>query len=153
LSKRLISYGVSSMQIDIGGWDTHMDNFTRHATQVADLDSALDALITDLIEMEKFDETLILVSGEFGRTPTINSDDGRDHFARVYNAALISGGIRGGQVFGESSKDGYEIKNGVTREDLCHTTMKLLGVSARYEEKNKAPERLLPKGFGIRELL
>lgn len=150
LAKRLIEHGVSSMQINIGGWDTHDDNFTRTGAKVVDLDIALDALVTELIEMEKFEETLILVCGEFGRTPKINRNEGRDHFSTVFNAALISGGIRGGQVFGESSSDGYKIKDGVTREELCHTAMSLVGTPPRFEEKNKAPERLLPTGFGIK---
>lgn len=150
LAKRLIQHGVSSMQINIGGWDTHTDNFNRTGSKVKDLDLALDALVTELIEMEKFNETLILVCGEFGRTPTINGNDGRDHFSRVFNAALISGGIRGGQVFGESSPNGYQIKDGVTREELCHTALSLVGTPTRFEEKNKAPERLLPAGFGIK---
>ncbi|MCM8536481.1 MAG: DUF1501 domain-containing protein [Lentisphaeraceae bacterium] len=149
LTKRLIENGVSSLQINIGGWDTHSDNFNKHEKQVSSLDVGIDALVESLIEMEKFEQTLILICGEFGRTPTINGDEGRDHFSKVYNAALISGGIRGGQVFGESSEDGYKIKGGVTREDLCNTTMSLIGTPARFEEKNKAPERLLPTGFGI----
>jgi hypothetical protein len=149
LTKRLIANGVNSLQINIGGWDTHSNNFVTCASKVGDLDIAIDALVKDLIEMEKFDQTLIMICGEFGRTPTINESEGRDHFSNVYTAAFISGGIRGGQVFGESSKDGYKINNGISREQLCHSAMSLLGTPARFEEKNKAPERLLPAGFGI----
>ena len=73
----------------------------------------LGALIGELKSNGKFKETLILICGEFGRTPKINYNEGRDHFAYCWNAALISGAFSKGMVFGESSRDGYKVSNGV----------------------------------------
>lgn len=150
LANRLINYGVSSIQINIGGWDTHSNCFTSHARKVGDLDKGLGGLIDQLKANGKFKETMILVCGEFGRTPTINGNEGRDHFARNWGAALISGSIEKGQVFGESSKDGYAVNNGVPLEQLLFTTLELMGTPARLNEKGKIPERLLPSGGSIR---
>ena len=149
LANRLINYGVSSVQINIGGWDTHSNNFASHERKVGDLDKGLGGLIDQLKANGKFNETMILICGEFGRTPTINENEGRDHFARNWGAALISGSIETGQVFGESSKDGYAINNGVSLEQLLYTTLDLMGTPARLNEKGKIPERLLPSGGSI----
>ena len=149
LASRLINYGVSSIQINIGGWDTHSNNFVSHTRKVGDLDKGVGGLINQLKAKGKFKETMILICGEFGRTPRINENEGRDHFARNWGAALISGTIEKGQVFGESSKDGYNIKDGVSLEQLLYTTLEVMGTPARLNEKGKIPERLLPSGGSI----
>jgi hypothetical protein len=149
LVKRLMDFGVSSLQVNIGGWDTHSNNFTTCETKVAALDTALGALVSELKANGKFAETMILICGEFGRTPKINYNEGRDHFANVWNAALISGAFTKGMVFGESSKDGYKIKDGVTLNQLCYSTLELMGTPPRLNEKGKVPERILPSGGGV----
>ena len=149
LTNRLINYGVSTIQINIGGWDTHSNCFTSHTRKVGDLDKGLGGLITQLKANGKFKETLILVCGEFGRTPRINETEGRDHFATNWGAALISGSIENGQVFGESSKDGYYVNNGVSLDELLFSTLEIMGTPARLNEKGKVPERLLPSGGSI----
>ena len=149
LANRLINYGVSSIQVNIGGWDTHSNCFESHTRKVGDLDKGLGGLIGQLKAKGKFKETLILICGEFGRTPRINAEEGRDHFARNWGAALISGAIEKGQVFCESSKDGYAVKDGVTLDQLLYTSLELMGTPARLNEKGKVPERLLPSGGSI----
>ena len=149
LANRLINYGVSSVQINIGGWDTHSNCFVSHTRKVGDLDKGLGGLISQLKASGKFKETLILICGEFGRTPRINTEEGRDHFARNWGAALVSGAIEKGQVFGESSKDGYSVNNGVSLDQLLYSTLELMGTPARLDEKGKVPERILPSGGSV----
>ena len=149
LANRLINYGVSSVQVNIGGWDTHSNCFVSHTRKVGDLDKGIGGLISQLKASGKFKETLILICGEFGRTPRINAEEGRDHFARNWGAALISGVIEKGQVFGESSKDGYSVNNGVSLDQLLYSTLELMGTPARLNEKGKVPERILPSGGSI----
>ena len=149
LVKRLIDYGVSSLQVNIGGWDTHSNNFTTCENKVTALDTALGALIGELKANGKFAETLILICGEFGRTPRINYNEGRDHYAYCWNAALLSGAFTKGMVFGESSKDGTKVKNGVSLNQLLYSTLALVGTPPRLNEKGKVPERILPSGGGI----
>jgi hypothetical protein len=152
IAKRLIDYGVSSLQINIGGWDTHYNNFENCERKVTNLDKGLGALIGELKSSDKFKETLILICGEFGRTPRINGDEGRDHYAYCWNAGLISGAFSKGMVFGESSRDGTKVSNGVSLEQLLYSTLDLMGTPPRLDEKGKVPERILPSGGGLRGL-
>ena len=105
----LVERGVPFVTVNHTGWDTHQDIFTlkeRYPTDrnahLPSLDRAFTALIQDLTERSMLDETLVVVMGEFGRTPKINSQGGRDHWPNVFSVVLAGGGVQGGQIIGSS---------------------------------------------------
>ncbi|MBI3860379.1 MAG: DUF1501 domain-containing protein, partial [Planctomycetia bacterium] len=138
LARRLVEAGVTFVEVRSAGpngnWDTHRDNFTQVAANAKDVDPAFAALVADLKERGMLDKTLVVWMGEFGRTPRINPNSGRDHYPRVFNAALAGGGIRGGQVIGASTDDGTAVKNDpVSAPDLFCTICKSLKVDPQKE--------------------
>lgn len=139
LARRLIERGVRFVTVNHRGWDTHQDLTTRlkdgfagaktPVGLVPTLDQGFTALIDDLSDRGLLDETLIVVMGEFGRTPKLNARAGRDHWPRVFSVALAGGGIRGGQVIGASDATGESpAERPVTPSDLTRTIYKLLGI-------------------------
>lgn len=134
LARRLVEAGVTFVEVRHGNWDTHQDNFSATTRLAGEVDPAMAALISDLKERGMLERTLVVWMGEFGRTPRINPRTGRDHFPRVFSAAVAGGGIRGGQVYGSSSKDGTSVKeNPVTVQDLFGTVCKSLHVDPTHE--------------------
>jgi uncharacterized protein (DUF1501 family) len=98
------------------------------------LDQAFSALVEDLHARRLLEDTLVVVMGEFGRTPKLNTRGGRDHWPRVFSVALAGAGIRGGQVIGSSDRVGESpADNPVTPADLAHTIYSLLGVDPKHE--------------------
>lgn len=102
---RLVEVGVRCVEVTLDGWDSHADNHEVQAAQVAKLDPAFAALIRQLKERGLLDRTLVVCTGEFGRTPRINPLGGRDHWPHGFSVALAGGGIAGGRVVGETSRD------------------------------------------------
>ena len=150
LSGLLAHIGFSSIQINIDGWDTHSNNFTSHETKGTAIDKGIGGLVSFLKEHDKFKETLILISGEFGRTPKVAAHrNGRDDYALSYCAAMISGAFKKGMVFGESCKDGITVNNGITVEQMSYTALSMLGTPATVRD-NDGINQLLPKGGGIK---
>jgi hypothetical protein len=134
LARRLVEAGVTSIEVRQGNWDTHQDNFTDTTRLAGVVDPAMAALIADLKERGLLERTLVVWMGEFGRTPRFNPRTGRDHYPRVFNAALAGGGIRGGQVIGASSKDGVRIEDEpVSVQDLFSSICKSLKVNPAHE--------------------
>ncbi len=134
LARRLIEAGVTFVEVRLGNWDSHKDVFDSVKGLASKCDPALSALITDLKDRGLFDKTLIMWTGEFGRTPKINPNTGRDHWPRNFNALLAGGGIQGGQVIGETAKDGMGIVNDpVNIPDLFSTICKSLEVDPAKE--------------------
>ncbi len=126
LARRLVQAGVTFIEVRSNGWDTHQQNHEKVGKIAQQVDPGFATLITDLKQKGMLDKTLVLWMGEFGRTPKINPNAGRDHFPKVFNVALAGGGIKGGQVIGASSPDGSEVKDHpVTVPDLlaslCHS--------------------------------
>ena len=114
LARRLIENDVRFVEVTSGGWDTHTNNFTSVQDKAAELDQALSTLLDDLESKGLLDETLVVVATEFGRTPEINSNDGRDHSPTGFSCLLAGGGIAGGQVYGATDEDGkYATENEV----------------------------------------
>lgn len=162
LARRLVERGVPFVTVNHRGWDTHADLYTRlkegyTGAQVGvglipTLDLALTALMDDLRERGLLDETLIVVMGEFGRTPKLNTSGGRDHWPRVFSVALAGGGIRGGQVVGESDAVG-EVPHDrpVTPGDLVCTIYTLLGIdpAAELHTSDGRPVRVAPDGSSV----
>ena len=104
---------------------------------------------------ELLDSTLILWLGEFGRTPRINADDGRDHFPGAWSAVLAGGGVRGGQVYGRTDEDGARTERPVSVADLFTTVATAFGIdpSDEYYTPGGRPMRLVDEGRVVRELL
>ena len=111
LARRLVESGITFVEVRSNGWDTHQQNNERIGTLAGQVDPGLATLIADLKKRGMLDRTLVVWMGEFGRTPKINPNAGRDHFPRCFNVALAGGGIKGGQVIGTSSPDGSEVKD------------------------------------------
>lgn len=139
LARRLVEAGVPFVTVNYPGWDTHQDLDTKLRAGYAgamhpvglipSLDLALSALLDDLSDRGMLAETLVVVMGEFGRTPKINAGGGRDHWPRVFSVLLAGGGIPGGQVIGSSDATGESPKNQpVTPADLAATIVALLGI-------------------------
>jgi hypothetical protein len=142
LARRLIEAGCPFVTVTDDGWDTHQ-NIIRALREgyaggrdgkIPRLDQALSALLTDLVERRLLDETLVLVMGEFGRTPKLNTAGGRDHWPRAFSVLLAGAGIRGGQVIGQSDARGESpARRPVTPADLARTVYTVLGVDPDRE--------------------
>ena len=145
LARRMVESGVPFIEVSSrgapgagGNWDTHQDVFSRTASLIQATDPGMAALISDLKERGLLDRTLVVWMGEFGRTPRINPRGGRDHYPRVFNAAMAGCGIKGGQVIGASTKDGSAIdRDAVTVHDLFASICQALDVNPAH--KNISP--------------
>lgn len=129
-ARQRVEAGSRFVEVILPGWDTHRDNFTRTERLSETLDAGFSALLDDLAERDLLDDTLVLCTGEFGRSPRINGDDGRDHHSASWSAVLAGGGIRGGVVIGHTSDDGGEaVSEPVTVAELHRTIQATLGLS------------------------
>jgi hypothetical protein len=143
LARRLVERGVPFIEVSLGGasgigWDTHINNFETVRELSALLDAGWATLIEDLKDRGLLDSTLIVWMGEFGRTPKINGDKGRDHFPHAWSAALAGSGIKGGQVVGRTSAGGEAIEDRpVSVPDFLATVCLALGIDpTRQNESN-----------------
>lgn len=159
LARRLVEQGTTFVEISSrsssGNWDTHQDNFERTAEISAMVDPAFAMLIRDLKDRGLFKDTVVLWTGEFGRTPRINPRGGRDHYPRVFNAAIAGGGLKGGQVIGASSNDGSAVeRDPVTPGDLFSSVCRAINVNPAKENMSPLgrPMRIVDKGEPIKAL-
>ena len=155
LARRLVEAGVRLVTVDLRWWDTHVKGFESLRLGFLERwDRAYTALIEDLEQRGLLDSTLVLAWGEFGRTPRVNNDAGRDHYPNVFSAALAGGGVRGGTIVGESDeKAAYPKSNPKTPQDMLATVYRHLGVDTRAEYLNNGrPVPVLPSGTVIEEL-
>ncbi len=104
LARRLLENDVRFVEVNLGGWDTHSNNFTSVPQRTATLDQAVSTLLTDLDRRGMLEETLVVIATEFGRTPRINQNDGRDHFPKAFSGFIAGGGVRGGTVWGKTDE-------------------------------------------------
>ena len=149
LARRLVETGVRFVQVNRGGFDTHNNNFPAMQNHGDVMDPALASLISDLAASGKLAKTLVLVLSEFGRTPRINTNAGRDHHARCFSCFIAGGGIRGGQVIGESDEDAMlPAERPVNPHDLHASLCHALGIDAAKEVKTPLgrPMRLINEG-------
>ena len=157
MARRLVERGVSFVEVSLNGWDTHSNNFERVKELSQQLDRGCTSLLNDLRERGLLKDTLVVCQGEFGRTPRINGQDGRDHWPASWAMMLAGAGIRGGQVIGETSDDGAEIKSKPTRTaDLMATIFRGVGLDPRKQNMSNVgrPIRLAdPDGTPLEELL
>ena len=109
LARRLVESEVRFVEVTLGGWDTHQDNFDRVENQALVLDRALSTLVSDLSRRGLLESTLVVLATEFGRTPKINENTGRDHYPKAFSCLLAGGGVQGGQIYGATNTDGSEV--------------------------------------------
>ncbi len=137
MARRLIERGVPLVEVTLGdgiGWDTHQDNFAEVARLSRQLDQGWATLMSELADRGLLERTTILWAGEFGRTPTINSMGGRDHFPQAFTCVLAGGGVAGGQAYGATSADGSEVVDGkMDQKDLLATLCTAIGVNPAIE--------------------
>ena len=156
LARRLIEAGVTFIEIDLAGWDTHQDNFDKTTELAGQVDQPFAQLIADLKQRGMLDSTLIVWMGEFGRTPQINVRGGRDHYPKAFNALLAGGGIRGGQVIGETDKQGVEVvSHPVGVHDLFQTVCRAMKIDPAKENMSPIgrPIKIVDGGKPIDELI
>ncbi len=129
LARRLIERDVRFVEVSLGGWDTHQNNFERVPQRADILDRAMSALIQDLSSRGLLNDTLIVLATEFGRTPKINQNNGRDHYPKAFSCMLAGGGIKGGTVYGSTNEKGTEVaSNPVSIPDFNATIAYALGL-------------------------
>ena len=155
LARRLVETGVSFVEVSLGNWDTHQDNFNRSKDLCGQMDQPFAQLIRDLRQRGMLDRTLVLWMGEFGRTPRINGRSGRDHFPKAFNVALAGGGVNGGQVVGKTTPGGGDVsERPVKVNDLLRTVCHSLKIDADQENMSAAgrPIRAVDDGQIIQEV-
>jgi hypothetical protein len=134
LARRLVEAGVRFVVLEYGGWDHHTVIGNQMRQLMPAFDQAYAALITDLAQRGMLDRTLVVVSSEFGRTPKINKDAGRDHWPKVFSVVMAGGGLKKGFVFGQSDATATEpAKDPIGPEDLATTIYHQLGIVAEKE--------------------
>lgn len=156
LARRLVEAGVRLVTVDLRWWDTHVKGFdSLRRGFLPRWDQAYTALIQDLEQRGLLQNTLVVAWGEFGRTPRVNNDAGRDHYPNVFSAALAGGPVQGGRVVGSSdSKGAFPKDNPKTPQDVLATIYRHLGVDTHRSYVNNAgrPIPVLPSGQPILEL-
>jgi uncharacterized protein (DUF1501 family) len=156
LARRLVEAGVRLVTVDLRWWDTHVKGFeSLRLGFLPRFDRAYTALIEDLKQRGLLESTLVIAWGEFGRTPRVNNDAGRDHYPNVFSAAIAGGRVKGGRVVGSSDEKGaFPKSNPKTPQDVLATLYQHLGVdtAAQYLDNAGRPHSVLPFGQPIEEL-
>jgi len=156
LARRLVEAGVRCVSVSFSDFDTHSNNFGRMRQLVPVVDHALHALVTDLDERGLLEDVAIVVWGEFGRTPKINKNAGRDHWPEVSPALLAGGGLKGGQVIGATDRvGGRVVSRPVQFQDVFATLYRVLGIdpASTLTDPNGRPQHLIERGEPVRELI
>jgi uncharacterized protein (DUF1501 family) len=156
MARRLVEQGVAFVEVDLDGWDTHQNNFTRlQREKLPELDKAMAALVSDLDERGLLADTAIIWMGEFGRTPRINATAGRDHWARSWSVVLGGAGMKGGIAVGRTTADGSDVDSEpYSSQDVMATVCKSLGISldTTFTSKSGRPMKIANSGKVIGEL-
>ena len=144
------------MEVDLGGWDNHSNIFpTLQNEKLPTLDQAMSALVEDLEQRGRLQDTVVIWMGEFGRTPRINGNTGRDHWARAWSVVLGGGGLQGGIAVGQTNADGTQVETEpYSSQDLMATVCQALGISLEttFTSRNGRPMKIANGGRVIREL-
>lgn len=156
MARRLVEKGVPFVEVDLGGWDTHSNNFrTLEDSKLPELDKAMSALVADLAERKMLEDTAIIWMGEFGRTPRINGNTGRDHWARSWSVVLGGAGMKGGIAVGRTTSDGTDVDSEpYSAQDVMATVCKSLGIplETTFTSRNGRPMKIANSGKVITEL-
>lgn len=156
LARRLVENDVRFVEVTMGGWDTHQSNFVRVPERAEILDQALASLLADLSDRGLLEKTLVVLATEFGRTPTINQNAGRDHYPKAFCGLLAGGGIRGGVAYGKTDEKGTEaVENSVEVPQFNATIAQALGLPLTkiIKSPSKRPFTVANKAKPISELL
>lgn len=160
LARRLVERGVPFVEVTLdaagdGNWDSHLNNFRSVKSMCETLDPAWSTLLQDLRDRGLLESTLVVWMGEFGRTPRINPNNGRDHFPDAWSVALAGASIAGGRVIGSTTPDGMEVKDRpVSAADLFATVLEAIGVPSTAENQmGDRPIPIVDNGVPIKELL
>ena len=157
LARRLIEAGVRCVSVSFSDFDTHAQNFPRMRQLLPLIDHGLHALVTDLDDRGLLPDVSIVVWGEFGRTPRINKQGGRDHWPAVGPALVAGGGMRGGQVLGATDRYAAAVlSRPVHYQDVFATLYHNLGIdphATTLADPNGRPQHLVDRGQSIRELV
>jgi hypothetical protein len=155
LARRLVETGVTFVEIASNGWDTHDNNFERTKTLCGQIDQPVARLLSDLDDRGLLESTLVVVMGEFGRTPNINGRGGRDHYPRAFSLALAGAGIKGGQVIGATDEGGVSVSDRpVAVGDLFQTFCRALGIDGSKETMTPVgrPMKIVDGGSCVNEV-
>jgi hypothetical protein len=156
LARRLVEAGVRLVTVDLRWWDTHVKGFeSLKLGFLPRFDRAYSALIEDLEARGLAESTLVVAWGEFGRTPRVNNDAGRDHYPNVFSAAIAGGPVKGGRVVGESdAKGAFPKANPKSPQDVLALMYRHLGIDTKinYADGSGRPHPVLPFGEPIEEL-
>lgn len=157
MARKLVEAGVSYVEVSLGGWDNHNNIFdTLSNNLLPTLDKGMGALVEDLAQRGLLDQTLVVWMGDFGRTPRINQDGGRDHWPNSWSVVMGGAGIKGGQVVGETDKDGVDIVDRpVGVMDVIATMTKAMGIplDTQYTTPRGRPSKVVDGGEPIKELI
>ena len=157
MARRLVEVGVPFIEVDLGGWDNHNGIHNTLSTGLLPtLDRAMSALVEDLEQRQRLKDTVIIWMGEFGRTPIINANAGRDHWARCWSVVVGGGDLKGGLAVGATDPEGRQVTSEpYAAEDLMATVCHGLGISLEttYQSKNGRPMKIANGGKLIRELM
>jgi uncharacterized protein (DUF1501 family) len=147
IARRLIEAGVPMVKVARAWWDSHADNFESHRELCGELDHVMSTLLLDLHERGLLESTLVITLSEFGRTPNINRDVGRDHFASAWSCSLAGYGIRGGTVHGKTDANGNTVADGkVGAGDVLATIYQAVGVNfKKIYHVGARPVHLVPE--------
>ncbi len=155
LARKLIEAGVVAVEVDLGGWDLHQNTqATLKDQRLPTLDAGMGTLVQDLVDRGLWDKTVLVCMGEFGRTPRINQNAGRDHWPRCWSLVLGGGGIKGGQVYGSTNDDGTDVKdNKCGVGDIFATVYQALGLDPMTDRDVRdnlgRPFRRSPEGSQV----
>lgn len=156
-ARRLIQAGVRFVTVSIGGWDTHSQTFNAHKTRLMpSLDQTLSALVQDLSEKGMLDNTIVYCAGEFGRTPRINPNSGRDHWSRSMSVVLAGGQFKRGYAHGATDAQGMApATEPVSPDDIASTIFQQLGIDPKTELQTSTgrPIQLFREGKVVNQLL
>ncbi|MDF1852006.1 MAG: DUF1501 domain-containing protein [Verrucomicrobiales bacterium] len=155
LARRLIEHDVRSVEVSYGGWDMHNNVFVSAPERCAVLDQAMGALLDDLDRRGKLEETVVVLTTEFGRTPRINQNAGRDHYPKAFSSVLAGGGIKGGIAYGETDEGAENVaENPVKIPDFNATIAHALGLPLDHVlySPSKRPFTVAHKGKPVLDL-
>jgi len=155
LARRLVESGVRFVTVNYGGWDHHAKIFESLDKKLPEFDQGLSALLNDLDDRGTLKETLVVVMGEFGRTPKVNKDAGRDHWGQAASLLFAGAGVQGGHVLGATDKNGAFVTDRPVRPaDVCWTVYDALGIDPgkTIVTPEGRPTLILDEGSVVKEL-
>jgi uncharacterized protein (DUF1501 family) len=155
MARRLIEAGVTFVEVQSSGWDTHGNELTSLKKLIPPVDQGTAALLADLKARGLLENTLVIWMGEFGRTPLINLTAGRDHYPQVWNVFLAGSGVKGGNVIGATDNRGVEIvRRPIRVDDLFCTFCQALALDPRTETQSNVgrPIKIVEHGTAVQEV-